>query len=503
MDFARDDIQMPPPLPFHPGFDPVDPLPSVVIIGGGFAGTVTAIKLLDAATDPLSITIVEKRLELGRGLAYSSRDPAHVMNGPAKLFSLYPERPEHFARFLARYGRDWGWRDPQAPDYLNAYAPRWIYGDYLRAELARALAHAASGVTLQHIAAEADDLRSDGHTIVVTLQDGRELRADQAVLALGVFQGRPDIAIDPALRASGSYVENPWYSEPLETLKRNSRVLLIGSGLTMLDVVISLERRGHRGTYLAVSRRGFGVHPRRDASALRDFLAEKPLPRTVLDLLRTARAEFANTPNSRPDWQSLVMAIRPHVGALWQQASLEERRRFLRHLRPIWETSLHRAPPQSTQLLERGRTEGWFAHRAGRLQSLQSSGNGRIAVEINWRGDIKMSTVSVDTVINCTGPQHIWPLVKDRPLVTNLLARGLVRPGPLSFGIDADLRGSVIGRDGRQLEMLSALGPALRGVRWESSTINEVLQQAIALADRLLIKLQSRHAARAEIAFTS
>jgi uncharacterized NAD(P)/FAD-binding protein YdhS len=144
-------------------------VPSIVIIGGGFAGTVTAIKLLDAATDPLVIRIVEKRAELGRGLAYASRDPAHVMNGPAKLFSLYPDPPEHFVRFLARYGRDWGWRDPHAPDHTNAYAPRWVYGDYLRAELGRAITHAAPGVSLQHVAAEARDLRSDGAGVAVSL----------------------------------------------------------------------------------------------------------------------------------------------------------------------------------------------------------------------------------------------------------------------------------------------------------------------------------------------
>jgi uncharacterized NAD(P)/FAD-binding protein YdhS len=465
--------------------------PVIVIVGGGFSGTLTAIRLLDGATEPLAIKVIEIRADLGRGLAYSARDPAHVTNGPAKVFSLYPDRPEHFARYLARYGRDWGWHDPQSPDHANAHTPRWVYGDYVRAELARAIAHAVPGVSFEHIVAEVHDIRQDGAGLTVTVQDGSEIHADQAVLALGIFPGKPDIAIDPTVRSSGRYVENPWDAERLETLPRNGQVLLIGSGLTMLDAVISLERRGHRGSYLTISRRGLAVHPRRDITPLRDFLGEKPLPRTVLSLLRSARAELASTPHARPDWQSLVMAIRPHVDALWLRASLTERRRFLRHLRPIWEMSLHRAPAQSTQLLERGRREGWFAHRAGRLRSLQRAADGRIAAEVVWRGVCEPAIIRVDVAVNCTGANYVWAKIEGCPLVSNLTARGLVRPGPLSFGIDADLTSALIGLDGRRSETLSAIGPPLRGVRWESSTIPELVQQATSLADRLLTRVHS------------
>ena len=136
--------------------------PVIVIVGGGFSGTLTAIRLLDGATEPLAIKVIEIRADLGRGLAYSARDPAHVTSGPAKVFSLYPDRPEHFARYLARYGRDWGWHDPQSPDHANAHTPRWVYGDYVRAELARAIAHAVPGVSFEHIVAEVHDIRQDG-----------------------------------------------------------------------------------------------------------------------------------------------------------------------------------------------------------------------------------------------------------------------------------------------------------------------------------------------------
>jgi uncharacterized NAD(P)/FAD-binding protein YdhS len=225
---------------------------------------------------------------------------------------------------------------------------------------------------------------------------------------------------------------------------------------------------------------------------MRDFLAEKPLPRTALGLLRAARAELASTTNARPDWQALVMAIRPHVDTLWQRAPLAERRRFLRHLRPIWEMSLHRAPPQSTLLLERGRREGWFENRAARLRALKGAADGRIAAELVWRGASEPATILADIVVNCTGQQHVWAKLDGRPLVRNLLARGLVRPGPLSFGVDADLTSALISRDGRRSSTLSAIGPLLRGVRWESSTVTELVQHAMTLGDRLLNQFRSQ-----------
>jgi uncharacterized NAD(P)/FAD-binding protein YdhS len=466
-------------------------VPTICIIGGGFSGTATAIKLLNGATEPLMIKIIEKRAELGRGLAYSTREPQHVMNGPAKVFSLYPERPDHFVRFLARYGREWGWHDPAAPDFANAHASRWLFGDYVRGELARAVANAAPGVSLQHIIAEAADVQMGDGGAVITLADGTALHADQVVMALGLFLGQPNISIDPALKASGLYVDDPWDIERLRALKRRGRVLLIGSGLTMLDAVVSLERHGHRGSYLAISRHGFGLHPRRDVMPLSDFLGEQKLPTNVLSLLRLARAELANMPNTRPDWQALVMAIRPYMGVLWQRAPLTERQRFLRHLRRIWEISLHRAAPQVAQVLERGRIEGWFVHRAGRLQALRSAGDGRVAVDVTWRKATGATTEIVDAAVNCTGAQYAWPLIKGRKLVTNLMARGLVRPGPLGFGIDADINAGVIGQDGRRSQRLTAIGAPLRGVTWESNSVSELLQQSIVLAEQLLNRVHA------------
>jgi len=456
----------------------------VVIIGGGFAGVVTAIKLLDTARSPLRVTIIEPRAALGGGLAYSTRESAHLMNGPAKLFSLHPERPEHFVHYLTQFAGDWSWSDPLAAQMANAFAPRSVYGDYLRSELARAVARAAPWATFAHVAAEATELRRRAGQTEVVLASGPPLAADHVVLALGANPSQPELPIDAAARASGRYIANPWELESFERLPRTGRVLLIGTGLTMLDALVTLEKRGFRGRYLAISRRGLLVFPRREVTALRDFLAEAPLPSTALGLLRAARAELASVTRARPDWQSLVLAIRPHVSALWERASAVERARFLRHLRPIWEISLHRAPPRAAALLERGRAEGWFEHRAARLTALKAGPRKTLVASLRSRGKDEVESLTVDAVINCTGASYDWTRGGTR-LTSGLLDAGIVRPGPLSFGIDADAQAAVIGRDGIVAADISVIGPALRGLRWESNTVVEILHQAIQLANRI------------------
>ncbi len=481
----RKEAGLPPPR----GDDPA--VPVVTIIGGGYSGTATAIKLMANAPGPLRIGIVEPRTELGRGLAYSTREAAHLMNGPAKTFSLHPDRPEHFSQFLERFGRSWGWRAPLAPDYSNAFAPRRVFGDYVGQELERARARAAPGVTLEHRVATARDVRRDHGRLSVLLDDGRRVAADHVVLAPGLFAAEPDLPVDPALARTGRYVADPWDRERFAAVPRRGKILLIGNGLTMLDALITLERHGHRGSYLAISRRGHLVHPRREVTPLRDFLGEDGMPRSVLGLLRAARQELASTAHGRPDWQSLVMAVRPHVPVLWRDAPDAERARFLRHLRPVWEVSLHRASPLSAQLLERGRAEGWFQSRAARLLSLDAGPGGNVTARLQWRGAAEPTSIEVAAVVNCTGSRHDWSrLSQDLP--RNLLGGGLVRPGPLGMGIDADPEGAAIGRDGVPAKDLSAIGPALRGSRWESSTLVELLKQANSLGDRISNRLTVR-----------
>lgn len=456
---------------------------SIAIIGGGFAGALTAIKLLDRTEVPLSITILEPREELGRGVAYSTVETVHLVNGPASTFSLHPEEPEHLVRWLGDHAPRYGWTPPA--DIASSFPPRYLYGTYVRDELRRAISTARSGSIFRHVRASASTLVSAPHRVAITTSEGETIEADEVILALGVFQ--PELAAREASVAThAAYAASPWDSGALDRLVDAEEILLVGSSLSMVDAVASMEARGFRGQYRVISRRGQFIEDRRNATLERDFLAEGPLPTTARSLLSIVKAERRALAAAGKDWQALPLAIRPHILPLWQKAGDAERLRFARHLRAFWDVTAHRAAPDSYRAVSNAVAEGRLRHQPARLLSMKPSGR-LIAATLKTRSGTEAH--SFGGVIDCRGHQlHDWRRISD-PFVKNLLEGGEVRPHSTGFGIDATEQGDVISEEGRVHRNISAIGHPLRGVAWESSSITEQRAQAIALADRILGKL--------------
>jgi len=456
---------------------------SIVIVGGGFAGALTAMKLLDRTEVPLSITILEPRAELGRGVAYSTTEAVHLVNGPAGTFSIHPEEPDHLVRWLSDNVPRYGWTPPA--DISASFPPRYLYGTYVRDELRRASAQARAGSTLRHIRSSASELIAAPHRVRVKTEDGELIEADEVVLALGVFQPDPapreaPVASHPAFAAS------PWDAAALDRLREAEDILLIGSSLSMVDAVASLQVRGFRGRYHVISRRGQFIENRRDAEPARDFLAESPSPTTARALLSIVKSERRALAAAGKDWQGLPIAIRPHILTLWQKADDVERLRFARHLRAFWDVTAHRAAPDSYRAVTQAIAEGRLRHQAARLVALTPA-ESLIAATLKTRTGVE--TRSFGGVIDCRGHQlHDWRRISD-PFVRSLLESGDVRPHSTGFGIDATMEGDVISEEGRVHRNISAIGHPLRGVAWESSSITEQRAQAIALANRILAKL--------------
>ncbi len=456
---------------------------SIAIIGGGFAGALTAIKLLDRTEVPLSVTILEPREELGRGVAYSTTEAVHLVNGPASTFSLHPEEPDHLVHWLAENAPRYGWTPPA--DIASSFPPRYLYGAYVRDELRRAVSTARSGSSFRHVRASATRLVSAPHKIEITTSEGETIEADEVILALGVFQ--PELAPrEAAVAAHPGFAASPWDSTALDRLVDAQEILLIGSSLSMVDAVASMEARGFRGQYRVISRRGQFIEVRRNATLERDFLAQGPLPTTARSLLSVVKAERRALAAAGKDWQALPLAIRPHILPLWQKASDMERLRFARHLRAFWDVTAHRAAPDSYHAVSNAIAEGRLGYQPARLLAMRRSGR-LIAATLKTRSGTEVR--SFGGVIDCRGHQlHDWRRISD-PFVRNLLASGEVRPHSTGFGIDATEQGDVISEEGRVHRNISAIGHPLRGVAWESSSITEQRAQAIALADRILGKL--------------
>ena len=443
--------------------------PTVVIVGAGFSGLLTALHLA-ADPDGPRVRLIERAGAFGRGAAYATANPDHLLNVRVANMSAYPDRPDHFTRWLASRG---GWSSH------GGFVTRGVYGDYLQDLLRQALETCGADRRLLE-QDEAVDVSPEGGGWKVLLALGRELEAQAVVLAPGVLAPQSPAGADPALLTSARYLANPW--APGVAAARGD-LLLLGTGLTMVDVAVTLAAPGRR--IWAISRRG--LLPRTHAPVV----AGPPVPRprgSPLALLQAVRDRVR-----LEDWREVIDDLRPHVRDIWSGWSQPERRAFLRHLRPWWDVHRHRLAPSvhrelSTMIRSRDLTP-----RAGEVVSLTLREEG---VEVVWRprGAQAVRRLNVGAVINCRGlPGDI--AASPDPLLSRLLSRGLIRPDPNRLGAEVDQGSRLVGRDGQAWSNLYAVGPITRGAVWEMSSVPDIRIQAAATAAMILAAAPRRSSA--------
>ena len=456
----------------------------ILIIGGGLSGTMLAVQLL-RRPGQRRILVIEPRAELGRGEAYSAVELGHTLNGNAARMSVDPDNPDDLTQWLAEHIASGGWPESaeQQVPVSELFPPRGLFGVYVQQRLAEAREDGAQqGSTVEHIRAEAVDLQIDTDSVQLTLDNGQQLHGAYAVLATGMFPA----ARTPQTQSSGlnAAALDPWNVAAMCQLDAQSSVLIIGSGLTMVDAVVSLEQAGHRGPIEVFSRHGLLPHVRRQPPGWVDFLAEDHGIRSPRQLLRELRRHCRDAIAQGIDWQAPLDTVRAHIGRLWSQATDVQRRQFVRHVRPWWESHHHRSPPLSAQLVERLHSEGRLRIHAASFKGLEPCAEGGVSIRIRPRGEVQTCVVHGAALINSSGIEYDWRRVA-RPLPQQLLVRGLVRPGPLALGIAAAIDGAVLNEHGYAANRLFAMGPPLRGMWWESTAVTDVALQAKALAARL------------------
>lgn len=457
----------------------------ILIVGGGLSGTMLAVQLL-RLPGRRKILVIEPRAELGRGEAYSAVELGHTLNGNAARMSVDPDNADDLTQWLTDHIAGGGWpeSDQQHVPVSELFPPRGLFGVYVQQRLAEAQQVGAQhGSTVEHVRAEVVDLQDCGDSVQLTLSDGQQLQGAFAVLATGMFPA----ARTPQKQSSGlnAAALDPWDVAAMRQLDPHSTVLIIGSGLTMVDAVVSLEQAGHRGPIEVFSRHGLLPHVRRQPPAWVDFLAEDHSLRTPRQLLRELRRHCRDAIAQGIDWQAPLDTVRAHIGRLWSQASDLQRRQFVRHVRPWWESHHHRSPPLSAELVERLHQEGRLRIHAASFKGLERAPGDGVNIRIRPRGEAETRVVQGAALINSSGIEYDWRRVA-RPLPQQLLARGLVRPGPLALGIAAAVDGAVLDAEGRVSPRLFAMGPPLRGMWWESTAVTDVASQAKALAARLV-----------------
>ena len=418
----------------------------VLVVGGGAGGVATAVALLRRAVDgsaPVDVTLVERAAEAGPGLAYGTRDPHHLLNNYAGRMSAIEDDPAHLVRWCRTKG---------LAATAETFVSRETYGRYLRDLVESAEVPPGSRFTV--LRDEVVDVTDAGSDYLATTASGAVLAADSVVLALGNPPPRRPrgLPVDDA-----RFAADPWDPDLLDRVGPHDSVLLVGTGLTTVDVSAQLASARPGVTITATSRHGLlPLH----------HVVEAPCPAPAFDAdvvtLREVLREVRRCLAAGADWRCVVESVKAVANDLWTGFSLEDKERFTRHVARRWEIARHRMAPAMAEIVD-------DLLSTGRLTVVPTS---------------QVDPASYDLVVNCTGPAPVsstgW-----NPLDDSLAVKGMLWPGPLGLGVDVDADGALMDADGLGARGMYAVGAARRGVDWEVAAVPDIRRQAVRLAEHL------------------
>jgi len=443
------------------------------IIGGGLSGALCIIELMRNAKNPLTINLFEKNSnQLFKGVAYSSSLSHQLLNVPASHMSVLHDQPDHFI--------NWYEKRVNSID-RDSFVSRHIFGSYV-AETLRATVSSFPEHKLNIVHENVVDVKRDTKGYSVITKKDISFFANSVILCTGNFPPSDVVGISEQILKYEKYVSHPWSGFKIQSIDNNDEVLLIGSGLTMVDQVLSLIKNGHQGQITVISRRGFLPLTHGQTKAI-EFNALPDLNESdINNVLRWFRNELKNAAIQDTDWRSVVNALRDFTTPIWSALSTESKQRFLRHLRPFWEIHRHRIPVESSQKLVQLIQSGQLNIRPGRVRDT-SIMNGKIMVGIKPKGKENLEYFQTDWIINCTGPQANYRKIKSE-LFENLFKSGLAEIDELNLGIKTDLNGRLLNDQNHVFENIFVVGPPAKGILWECTALREIRKQAVQLATK-------------------
>jgi uncharacterized NAD(P)/FAD-binding protein YdhS len=433
----------------------------IAVIGGGFSGCAIAANITRSAPPGSSLGLFEPG-ELGRGAAYGTLHREHLLNTRAHAMSLYSSDPDHFVRWL---GRRAGPRD---------FVSRRLYGDYIGDVAARALERPQFTHLTDRVVAVRPAAPS-GFTVEAS--SGARFAAAMVVLATGNPAPNDDF-LPLEMRLHPGYVGDPWR---FDCRAVGGQVLIIGSGLTALDVLVGLQGSGHRGTVHVLSRRGrypethadispYDVVPALDTNGARN-------------LLRSFRRHVAEAADRGFDWRAVVDALRPEAEAIWRRLQPAEQLRFERHLRAHWDRRRHRAPQEVDAVRKSYERSGRLFNHAGRLLAME---RGNVTIALRDGGNVELRP---DWIFNCSGVGRARALSKN-PLLASMLAGGWIAADSRGLGLRVTHDLAAIDGAGDRIDGLWIVGPLVRGSRFEAIAVPELRLMAESVSSAVLRTLR-------------
>lgn len=443
---------------------------NIAIIGGGASGLAVLLHLVEKATIPLHISLIEKSGTIGKGTAFGTSSPAHPLNVVANQMGVFAERPDDFYKWLQSHGHH---VEPQS------YLPRMLYAEYLQDTFQKALKEAAKkGISIEIVQDEAVDVR-DGFTIVC--RTGKLVPADSIVLAISVPSVKALPFENEQLLRHPRYISNIWGSKLPDAIQT---IVMIGSGLTSIDILLQQHKGGYRGKLVILSHSGTFPHAHKDLGAfppLKQY-AINPYPDTCRKLLAQFRNDWKTLQASGHDWRQLIDAVRPHIRQIWKKLPIHEKKQFIRRLFPVWNRHRHRMSPSSKIVVDQLHQEGRLELLTASVKDVIPNNDGTLLVRFIHSG--KENEIRADAVINCSGPQY--QIAKNgNGLIKALIQKGLIEPDSLGIGLKITEGECLAGKGNGKI---FALGALLFGEYLETTAVPEIRQQANSIADAILRK---------------
>lgn len=462
--------------------------PTIAIVGAGAAGSLVALHLTRSAarrSTGLDIVLVDPADRRAQGVAFGTPDDQHLLNVPAAGMTALPEEPGHFVAWRQRDAEE---LDPDARTHPYDFAPRRQWSRYLDETLEEALRASYGEIGLRHLRQQVVGVRRTRTGVSLRTACGGEVLADAVVVAAGLPAAGWDWAPE-ALAASPFFVPDPWARGALDVVRRDlagpPEVLLVGAGLTMVDVAFSLTDGGNRPDRVvhAVSRTGRLPHvhaPQQQLAAIPDISEWGH----TLDEVRVAvDRHVAEVRSTTGDWRPALDGLRFRVQELWGRFSEEDKARFVADHAGEWNVHRHRMAPTSRVRLDALEAEGRLRLGTGRVVDAAPLPAGGLRVTLD-----DGSTHDVGWVVNCTGPQADLRRLGN-PVIDDLLRErgGAALADAEAGGLGLRTReGRLVASDGGTDAPLWTLGALRRGELWETTAVPEIRLQAAAVARAVL-----------------
>ncbi len=451
----------------------------IAIVGGGASGILLLFHLARISSNPIKIVLFNKGYSLAEGAAYSTADKSHLLNVRAGRMSAYADEPSHFVDWLKNQEECLAIKEDE--NLNDAFIPRYLYGRYLKENMQRVLANLKDGFEIQIIEDQVIAIEKNDAFNIRTA-NGLLIQSEKTVICTGIetphgLPGIKNVPDDPRI------IINPWNSK-VQVPSENKNVLVIGTGLTMVDTVLSLLNAGFKGKIVALSKHGQlpMAHPefKQTAKPSEHFCA----PEDLSSLFTIIKKRIKQHPDPQSWAEPVLEDIRPYTQQLWFNYSKEEKQRFLRHLQHLWSKLRHRIPFQISLQLAKAIEENKLELAAGKLVRLTCN---QTSINVCYveRKTGKEKSENVIQIYNCTGP--VLDVEKSmNPVIQSLFTNGLIRNSDAKLGPDALPDGRLINRAGNVQDDLFLLGPPMRGSIWEAVAVPEIRTGAKEIACLLM-----------------